>query len=55
MSNLPDEHDTEDVATLAFYNEKAEAYAARARPERNPLLERFIERGEPPMNSDGHR
>lgn len=60
MSDLPDEHDTEDAATLAFYNERAEAYAARRRPERNPLLERFIARMPPGASvlelgcGDGH-
>ena len=43
MTDLPDEHDTEDAATLAFYDAKAATYAARERPERNPMLERFIE------------
>lgn len=60
MTDLPDEHATEDAATLAFYNEKAGAYAARVRPAGNPLLERFIGRLEPGASvlelgcGDGH-
>jgi SAM-dependent methyltransferase len=60
MTDLPHEHDTEDAATLAFYDERAEAYAARPRPERNPVLERFIARLEPGASvlelgcGDGH-
>lgn len=60
MTDLPDERDTEDAATLAFYNEKAETYAARERPDRNPLLDRFIAWMEPGASvlelgcGDGH-
>ncbi|MCE3290045.1 MAG: SAM-dependent methyltransferase, partial [Caulobacter sp.] len=44
MTNLPDEHDTEDAATLAFYDEKAVAYAAHRDAKRHPTLDQFIER-----------
>ncbi len=43
MTDLPNEHATEDAATLAFYEREAEAYAARREPGDNRALERFIE------------
>jgi len=44
MTDLPDEHDTEDAATLAFYEQKAVAYAAHREATRHPNLDRFIGR-----------
>lgn len=44
MTDLPDEHDTEDAATLAFYEREAVAYAARREAGDHPHLDRFIER-----------
>ena len=44
MTDLPDEHDTEDAATLAFYDEKAVAYAAHRDAKRHRNLDKFIER-----------
>ncbi|WGM39563.1 class I SAM-dependent methyltransferase [Caulobacter sp. NIBR1757] len=44
MTDLPDEHDTEDAATLAFYAREAVAYAARRETGGHPHLDRFIAR-----------
>ncbi|MDB5472185.1 MAG: Methyltransferase type 11 [Caulobacter sp.] len=47
MTDLPDEHDTEDAATLAFYEREAVAYAARREAGAHAHLDRFIDRLSP--------